>query len=376
MRNNKPDGILSSYDLLQGVLQWSKYEFTLGVFMKRIPRLIFVLVLSGILILTGCGNKKETKAELVFRFYRSAAGDAKLMSDKILMTCINRKLISLNFQTGDVINTEIETDWLSVLPEENIAICTNHHYELTIAYMNDDGTVKSQEVILKNDSADFMIDPAIIKIDGMYYITLTFLDGTMNASEFDAENGQYTINCYCTKDLKRIEYLSQVTTDNRNLEDVKLAYNDGKMYLVYEKETRDKSNSSIMVSVSEDKGRTWKKPQTILDCVADQEPAGLVKTEKGWNLYYSSDVANPGQSYDGAAAYIARLSEELEVVEKDIRVDLATPVTNDTETSQKGGILLYSVESFNDRTYYAYSEDHASADNLCVSASNDEKKKK
>jgi Neuraminidase (sialidase) len=148
------------------------------------------------------------------------------------------------------------------------------------------------------------------------------------------------------------------------------------MYLVYEKETRDKSNSSIMVSVSEDKGRTWKKPQTILDCVADQEPAGLVKTEKGWNLYYSSDVANPGQSYDGAAAYIARLSEELEVVEKDIRVDLATPVTNDTETSQKGGILLYSVESFNDRTYYAYSEDHASADNLCVSASSDEKKKK
>ena len=57
-------------------------------------------------------------------------------------------------------------------------------------------------------------------------------------------------------------------------------------------------------------------------------------------------------------------------------MDLATPVTNDTETSQKGGILLYSVESFNDRTYYAYSEDHASADNLCVSASNDEKKKK
>ena len=98
MRNNKPDGILSSYDLLQGVLQWSKYEFTLGVFMKRIPRLIFVLVLSGILILTGCGSKKETKAELVFRFYRSAAGDAKLMSDKILMTCINRKLISLNFR--------------------------------------------------------------------------------------------------------------------------------------------------------------------------------------------------------------------------------------------------------------------------------------
>ena len=112
--------------------------------MKRIPRLIVVLVLSGILILTGCGSEKETKAELVFRFYRSAAGDAKLMSDKILMTCINRKLISLNFQTGEVINTEIETDWLSVLPEENIVICTNHHYELAVAHMNDDGTVKSQ----------------------------------------------------------------------------------------------------------------------------------------------------------------------------------------------------------------------------------------
>ena len=151
--------------------------------MKSIPRLIFALVLTGILILTGCGNKKETKAELVFRFYRSAAGDAKLMSDKILMTCINRKLISLNFQTGEVINTEIESDWLSVLPEENLVIYTNHHYELGIVHMNDDGTVKSQEVILTNNSADFMIDPAIIKIDGMYYITMTFLNGTMNASE-------------------------------------------------------------------------------------------------------------------------------------------------------------------------------------------------
>lgn len=343
--------------------------------MKRIPRFILLLVLSGIMILTGCGTEKETRAELVFRFYRSAAGDAKLMSDKILMTCINRKLISLNFQTGEVINTEIEADWLSVLPEENIVIYTNHHYKLGLVRLNDDGTVKSHEIILENDSADFMIDPAIIKIDDMYYITLTFLNGTMNASEFDAENGEYTINCYCTKDLKRIEYLSQVTSDDRNLEDVKLAYNDGTLYLVYEKETRDKANSSIMVSVSDNLGKSWKTPQTMLECVADQEPAGLVKTEEGWNLYYSSDVANPGQSYDGASAYIAKLGEDLTVEEHDILVKLATPVTDDAETNQKGGILLYSVESFNGRTYFAYSEDHASADNLCVSATPEEKKK-
>ncbi|MDO4805022.1 MAG: hypothetical protein Q4A32_09420 [Lachnospiraceae bacterium] len=343
--------------------------------MKRIPRLVFVLILSCFIALSGCGAEKETKAELVFRFYRSAAGDAKLMSKKILMTCINRKLISLNFETGEVINTDIESDWLSVLPEENLVIYTNHHYELGVVHLNDDGSVRNQEVILTNDSADFMIDPAIIKIDGMYYITLTFLNGTMNASEFDDENGQYTINCYCSKDLKRLEYLGRVTSEYRNLEDVKLAYNDGKLYIVYEKETKDKSNSSIMMSVSKDLGRTWAVPKTILDCVADQEPAGLVKTEKGWNLYYSSDVENPGQSYDGASAYIAKLSEDLTVEKKDIFVSLATPVTSDTETNQKGGILLYSVESFDGRTYYAYSEDHASADNLCVSASAADKKK-
>lgn len=336
--------------------------------MKRVPRSVIVFIIC-IIVLTGCGGKKDVTAELVFRFYRSAAGDAKLMSKKILMTCINRKLISLNFETGEVINTEIESDWLSVLPEENLVIYTNHHYELGIVRLNDNGTVKSQKVILKNNSADFMIDPAIIKIDGMYYITLTFLNGTMNATEFDDENGQYTINCYCTKDLERIEYLGQVCSEYRNLEDVKLAYNDGKLYIVFEKETKDKANSSIMMSVSNDLGRTWAVPQTILDCVADQEPAGLVKTEKGWNLYYSSDLENPGQSYDGASAYIAKLSEDLTVEEKDILVSLATPVTSDTETNQKGGILLYSVENFDDRTYYAYSEDHASADNLCVSAS-------
>lgn len=343
-----------------------------GAGMRRIASLFFMLVLTGTLFLSGCGSgdiNSNTQAELVYRFSRSAAGDAKLMSDKILMTCINRKLIALNFETGEVVNTEIEADWLSVLPEEKLVIYTTHHYELGIVHMNENGTVRDQKIVLTNDSADFMIDPAVIKVDDMYYLTLTFLNGNMNVSSEEEQNGQYTINCYCTRDFNRIEYLSQVTSEERNLEDVKLASNNGMLYLVYEKESRDRANSSIMVSISEDMGRSWNPPDTLLDCVADQEPAGLVKTEEGWNLYYSSDIASPGSSYDGASAYVAKLAEDLKVIEQDILIDLAVPKTDESVEYKMGGILLYSVESFNDRTYYAYSEDHASADNLCVSAS-------
>ena len=35
--------------------------------------------------------------------------------------------------------------------------------------------------------------------------------------------------------------------------------------------------------------------------------------------------------------------------------------------NQKGGILLYDVQKFGSSTYFVYSEDHLSSDNLCVS---------
>ena len=114
-------------------------------------------------------------------------------------------------------------------------------------------------------------------------------------------------------------------------------------------------------------GRHWKSPVTVLPSDADQEPAGLLRADDGWYLYYSSDVDNPGESYNGASAYRTHLDRDMGVVSKNERLELATPDESDPETDQKGGILLYDVQKFGSSIYFVYSEDHLSSDNLCVS---------
>jgi hypothetical protein len=212
-----------------------------------------------------------------------------------------------------------------------------------------------------------MIDPAIEKAGGSYYISMTFVDGRLNNANAKRSNGQYTIRFYKSEDLKKLTYLSDVVSANRNLEDIKLTVTNEKMYMFFEKETLDQGSSAIQMAVSEDMGRHWKSPVTVLPSDADQEPAGLLRADDGWYLYYSSDVDNPGESYNGASAYRTHLDRDMGVVSKNERLELATPDESDPETDQKGGILLYDVQKFGSSIYFVYSEDHLSSDNLCVS---------
>ncbi len=321
-----------------------------------------------VFLLAGCGSEApETSADLVFRFYRSSSGDAKLIRDNYLLTTIRRKLIGIDLNTGKVSDLGISCDWLSVVPEDGVIIYSNANYELGACILGQDNKITQNNILFTNTEADFMIDPAIEKIAGSYYISMTFVDGRLNNSNPKEDNGQYTIRFYKSDDLKKLTYLSDVVSAKRNLEDIKLIVANQKIYMFFEKETLDQGSSAIQMAASGDMGRHWDQPVTVLPSDADQEPAGLLRTDDGWDLFYSSDIDSPGESYNGAHAYIAHLDDNMKVITSNQRLDLATPDESDEEKDQKGGILLYDVRKFGNDIYFAYSEAHLSSDNLCVS---------
>ena len=321
-----------------------------------------------VIMLAGCGQKApKTTADLIFRFYRSSSGDAKLIREDYLLTTINRKLVGIDLSTGKVSDLGISCDWLSVIPEDGVILYSNADCELGACVLDSYNKISQNNILFTNTEADYMIDPAIEKAGGSYYISMTFVDGRLNNANAKRANGQYTIRFYKSDDLKKLTYLSDVVSANRNLEDIKLTVTNEKMYMFFEKETLDQGSSAIQMAVSEDMGRHWNSPVTVLPSDADQEPAGLLRTDDGWQLYYSSDVDNPGESYNGACAYRTHLDRDMGVVSKNERLELATPDESDPETDQKGGILLYDVQKFGSCIYFVYSEDHLSSDNLCVS---------
>ncbi|MBR3231154.1 MAG: hypothetical protein IKF75_00600, partial [Lachnospiraceae bacterium] len=112
-------------------------------------------------------------------------------------------------------------------------------------------------------------------------------------------------------------------------------------------------------------------PAILLDSTADHEPAGFIRTEEGWELYYSMDQENPGESYNGSSAFRTRLNDKMEILETDEKVILAKEADESTDLSeeylQKGGILLYDAEKFGDDIYFVYAENYLTDNNLCVS---------
>ena len=339
--------------------------------MKNKKNLLAVLFLILALILCSCSSGSsglQDKADIIFRFYHSKAGDAKMLNDHYLLTTINRSLYGIDILTGKVKKYDIAADWLDVIPSEGIVVYSNAQFELGIARFDEDSNLTDNEIIFSNaHKADYMIDPAIVKVDDKYYVSMTFVDGNLNNGDSSKEDGKYTIRFYELTDLKSLTYISDVVSAQRNLEDVKITYSGGRLYLLFEKEVLDMANSAIQLSVSEDMGNSWNAPVTLLDSVADQEPSDFDKTADGWTLYYSSDIAAPGKTYNGASPYTASFDENLNLISKDVKIDLDSPVAGDDETKLKGGVLLYSVNTFGNEIFYVFSENHLSDDNICVS---------
>lgn len=327
------------------------------------------------LALAGCGESSEPElpsfAQVIFRYYRSGTGDAKLLDENYLLTVKDRKLVGIDLAEGKVTKYDVSADWLDIDRESRTIIYSNANFELGAARFDENEKIISNEIIYANNQSDYMIDPAVEKIGDTYYISMTFVDGKLNNDNAEKSSGKYTIRFYSTKDLKSLTYLSEVVSANRNLEDVKLIADGEHIFMVFEKEAVDKGNSAILFSKSEDLGNTWTTPAILLDSTADHEPAGFIRTEDGWELYYSMDQEHPGESYNGSSAFRTRLNADMEIIEADEKVILAKEADESTDPSeeylQKGGILLYDAEKIGDDIYFVYAENYLTDNNLCVS---------
>lgn len=300
-------------------------------------RIAFGIAISVLYSIVGTGctgdTSEDVNTNIVFVIEKLHNGDAKLFNDKII-TSVDGGM-SIYSENGELFKNDygIQSNWVDPYPKDNVVIYGNFENEIGIAQFDDQYNLIQNNILWKSENLH--IDPAIIEIDGEYYFTATEIVGNVNNADVNQENGQYTVKLYKTSDLINIEYVSDIMSEQNNIEDVDLIKLDNGLGLVYEKESVDKGESSIeIVSSNGEDYRNW-KAKTILekpDC--DHEPASLIHNEDDtYSLYYSCDRENIGKSYMGGNIYESKFDKDFKKLSNKMI---------DTET--KTGILLYDVE--------------------------------
>lgn len=189
---------------------------------------------------------------------------------------------------------------------------SNHANETHILRLSKDYELLGDQMVLKTDV--LAIDPILIKADDTWYLTHTKINGTINNPAPGGDNGTYTVKLYRSENLKNWEYVTDILSRKKNIEDGDLRYTDGVLHYFFEMEEYDKGPSAICVMTSADGGGTWEAPKELLPAVADNEMAACEPTEEGWRLYVSSDYACVGESYQGASVYYADYTPDFEPV--------------------------------------------------------------
>ncbi len=326
-------------------------------------RILFLLELMLVICFSGCGSKKETGGEKVtkgsdlsefVKVDELHSTDAKFYKGKVV-TGVDGYLTLLSAD-GKIEKKYdgIKVNWVDTIEEENILVYGNFEHETGIVKFDDNQEVISNEIIMQ--SQNLQIDPTISLIDGVYYMTVTEIIGNVNRANEDEENGEYILHFYSSEDLKNWTFISDITDDRHNIEDVDIINDGNDIYAVYEKEELDKGNSAIILKKSEDKGQTWSGEIELLPAEADQEPAVFCKKGNEFVLYYSSDILNKGESYMGAAIYYAIYDSEFNIIKKNQAVASETPK----------GILLYGILKADGYSYMLYAQDYLTTNDLII----------
>ena len=295
-----------------------------------------IMVISGCLLaasVAGCGNTNTDKKFVIrSEVNQLHNGDAKFYKNHVI-TNINGIFTVYDLDGNKVKEyPEIAVNWLDGISEDNIIIYGNFNNQIGILQLDDEMQVLSNHVIMETE--ELQIDPTITKVRESYYITVTEIQGIVNNADPTAENGEYTLKLYKSKDLQQWKFVSNVVQLKNNVEDVDVSYENGKFYVFYEKENVDKGDSSINVAISSDKeGKEFKEIHELIPATCDHEPASVEKTEEGYRLYYSCDKNYRGESYNGGQVFYAEFDREWNSIKIDERIN--------TETEK--GILLYDV---------------------------------
>lgn len=317
--------------------------------------LLIILIYSIIILFYNTKSAPTIRVGEVLKLYN---GDSKFYNNEIYTStgCLTR--YSFN---GEKIKEypNIISNWIDI--DHNVLIYGNFNNEIGIVEFDNDKNITWNKTIFNDQT--LKIDPTIRKINDIWYITFTTIEGNVNNSDSNNPNGVYTVNLYKSYDLNTWEKESTIIHANNNIEDPDLMYENDFFYFSYEKEILDKGKSSICIKKSKN-GIDWSNEQEILPATADQEPAKYYKTSKGYTLYYSSDKDNLGKSYMGAKLYYALLDKNFNLIKKDQEI----------KTTIDQGILLYDVCTINGNQYFLISQNYLTDCNMIIEMRKERKK--
>lgn len=302
--------------------------------------LLVLLFAVGIYFL--CFYEKEG-----FFLKKYANADAKFYNDYII-TSVDEGIYMLDFDGKVVKSYEgLKASWMYVYSQEGLVVYSNHDNETHLLRLDENMDIISDEVILTSEL--LAIDPTICKVEDTYLVTHTTIEGTINNPDPDGDNGVYSLELFASKDLKSWNHLTTITSQKQDIEDIDMLYHENTLYCIYEKENYDKGPSKICIRYSEDSGIDWSEEQVLIDNGGDNEFSCILPEYDGWRLYYSSDKANPGTSYNGASAYSAFFDADfLHIPELDEKVDMKDNLS----------VRLYEVKQVENKLYFMYAHNY------------------
>ena len=288
-----------------------------------------------------------------FFLEKYANADAKFYNDHII-TSVDEGVYMLDLDGKVVRSYEgLKASWMYAYPEEGLVVYSNHDNETHLLRLDENMDMISDEVILTSEL--LAIDPTICKVGDTYLVTHTTIEGTINNPDPNGDNGIYSLELFASKDLKQWEHRTTITSQKQDIEDIDFmldnkTLNDGqRLYCFYEKENYDKGPSAICMRFSTDVGMTWSEEKILIENVADNEMACILPEYEGWRLYYSSDYACVGESYNGASAYYADFDADFKLLDGYQKVTM----------KDNYGVRLYEVKELNDKLYFMYSHNYS-----------------
>jgi len=302
---------------------------------KNIKPIFYLILFAGIII-SSCKNNNSTEVEkpCVFSKVMDSTyvvgekteiignfGDCKLIdfqNEVYIVANLDSELSIKNINDSSaefkVTNPIVSSSWLDVIEDKGSLLCVTASFEdkslrlykIDMQSLN----VNLIATVLQFDE-QLLIDPTLVKVKDKYLITYTQIKGNINNGDALKTNGHYEVILLESNDLINWKEVSSIVSEATNIEDGFLYFEpeENSLFFLYEEEILDKKKSAIKIKKSINRGLKWDEPITLLNTIADQEPAAIFKCNEKNYLFYSSDLDNLGESYYGAKGYVSSFND-------------------------------------------------------------------
>lgn len=320
-----------------------QYRRVLPLCVHRQSKIAWVGLFLAVLVFL-CSKFEPAQEGFTLLKYHNA--DAKFLEDKIV-TSVEESIQILD-REGSVLQSYegLSASWLYVEEESKSIVYSNHNKETRLLRYSDDYELLSDKLLFQTEF--LAIDPILIWAEGQYFLTYTTIEGTINNPDPNGENGIYTVKLYASSDLENWEFLGDIISKNQNIEDGDLRYIDGTLYYFFEMEDYDRGPSKLCVMSSADGGHSFLEPVILVDAIGDNEMASCERTQDGWRLYFSSDMANLGESYQGACVYY-----------RDFSFDFSTAgIYYHSDMPDNQAVRLYEVKEIDGKLHFLFARNY------------------